>query len=117
MKAFQRYLMGFVIFLGTYTVIVGANHGWNLLQLFFADIFAMTWAGQFNSDFTGFLSLSGLWLAWRNQFSTGGIVLGVLGFFGGMMVLAPYLILMSRRADGDMAVVLLGAERAAALRR
>jgi hypothetical protein len=34
--------------------------------------------------------------------------LGVLGFFGGIMVLAPYLFLASFKANGDMKVLLLG---------
>lgn len=40
--------------------MVGASHAWNLFPVFFGDIAAMTWAGQFNADFTGFLLLSGL---------------------------------------------------------
>ncbi len=74
---------------------------------------AMKWPGQFNCDFMGFLSLSALWLAWRNQFSPKGIALGVLGFFGGMMVLAPYLFFASLKANGDAQVLLLGEARAA----
>jgi hypothetical protein len=93
-------------------VTVGLNHGWTLLPEFFGDIAAMTWPGQFNSDFLTFLLLSGLWLAWRHQFSAGGIFLGVLGVFGGMMVLAPYLLYASSRANGDIRILLLGQARA-----
>jgi len=60
----------------------------------------------------GFLTLSGLWLAWRHHFSPAGLVLGVLGFFGGMSVLAPYLFFASLKANGDMKVLLLGKDRA-----
>lgn len=113
MKAFRIYLITVVVCLGTYTLSVGLNHGWNLLPIFFGDMLAMTWPGQFNSDFMSFLTLSGLWLAWRHQFSLGGLALGVLGIFGGMMVLAPYLLYASYQANGDVRVLLLGKANAA----
>lgn len=111
MKAFRIYLWLVIVMLGGYTAIVGMRHGWNLLPIFFADIAAMTWEGQFNCDFTSFLSLSALWLAWRHRFSPGGLILGLLGFFGGMMVLAPYLLYASGQARGDVKAVLLGPDR------
>jgi hypothetical protein len=83
-----------------------------LLPIFFGDMVAMTWAGQFNFDFMCFLTLSGLWLAWRHHFSLGGLALGVLGFFGGIMVPAPYLLLASYKANGNMKILLLGKVRA-----
>lgn len=113
MRALQTYLAIVVACLGTYTVIVGLNHGWNLLPVFFGDIAAMTWPGQFNFDFLSFLTLSALWLAWRHRFAPGGLALGVLGFFGGMMVLAPYLFVASLTAEGDVKALLLGKDRAA----
>jgi hypothetical protein len=42
---------------------------------------AMTWPGQFNFDFLCFLTLSGLWLAWRHHFSLGGACIGCAGSF------------------------------------
>jgi hypothetical protein len=79
---------------------------------FFGDIAAMTWPGQFNFDFSCFLILSGLWLSWRHHFSLGGLVLGVLGIFGGIMFLASYLLIASVSADGDMKTIFLGKIRA-----
>jgi hypothetical protein len=112
-NAFRIYLIAVIVCLGTYTMVVGLNHGWNLLPIFFGDMLAMTWPGQFNSDFMSFLMLSGLWLAWRHQFSPGGLALGLLGIFGGMMVLAPYLLYASYQANGDARVLLLGKANAA----
>jgi hypothetical protein len=112
MNAFRALLVIMFTCLLGYTAIVIANHGWNLLPVFFGDMAAITWPGQFNLDFMTFLALSGLWLAWRHHFSPGGIVLGVLGFFGGMSVLAPYLFFASIKADGDMKVLFLGRNRA-----
>lgn len=111
MTIFRIYLVLVIFLLGGYTIFVGLNHGWNLLPIFFSDIAAMTWPGQFNFDFTTFLALSGLWLAWRHRFSPGGLALGVAGFFGGMMVLAPYLLYASYRENGDIKAVLLRAEK------
>ena len=111
MIAFRIYLALVIAALGTYTCIVGLNHGWSLLPIFFRDIATMDWPGQFNFDFMTFLSLSGLWLAWRHRFSAGGLALGVLGFFGGMMVLAPYLLWATARAGGDIEAVMLGERR------
>jgi len=112
MGKFRLYLVFVVLCLGTCTIIVGLNHGWNLMPIFFRDIAAMNWPGQFNSDFMSFLALSGLWLGWRHQFSPGGVALGILGIFGGMMVLAPYLFFASIEANGDVKVLMLGRSRA-----
>ncbi len=94
-----------------YTVAVAADHGMNLLPVFFGDIARVQWPGQFNLDFLGFLVLSGFWLAWRHDFSPAGIALGVLGVFGGTPLLAAYLLVVSFRTGGDVRVMLLGERR------
>lgn len=78
-----------------YTAVVARNHGLGLLPVFFGDIAALTWPGQFNLDFMSFLVLSALWLAWRHHFSPVGIVLGVIGLFGGGLFLSLYLFIAS----------------------
>ena len=97
-----------------YTGVVGATQGWNFMPVFFMDIFAMTWPGQFNLDFSCLLLLSGLWLAWRHQFSSLGIALGVLAMVGGSPLLCTYLFIASIQAKGDVKVLLLGTARAEA---
>ena len=63
-------------------------------------------------DFTTFLStlcyLGGL----ASQFRLGGIILGMIAFFGGMMFLAPYLLYASMQSAGDAKVLFLGKDRA-----
>lgn len=113
MAAFRVLLAAIFAAICGYTFIVVANHGFGLFAVFFGDIAKFGWAGQFNADFLGFLVLSGLWLAWRHQFSPMGMVLGVLGFFGGAPVLTAYLLYASVEAKGDMAILLLGADRVA----
>jgi len=111
MNAFRMLLVAFIVSIISFTSVVILNHGWDLLSIFFGDIASMNWPGQFNFDFLCFLILSGLWLSWRHNFSLGGIVLGVFGLFGGMMFLAPYLLIASFRANGDIKTILLGKVR------
>ena len=112
MTMLRVYLAVVLACLAGYTLVVGANHGWNLLPVFFSNIAGMTWSGQFNLDFMTFLGLSGIWVAWRHQFTGSAIALGVIAFFGGMMFLAPYLLWAGAQAGGDARILLLGKERA-----
>lgn len=107
-------LVMFLVVLSGYTAIVISNHGWNLLAIFFGDMRAMNWPGQFNLDFMGFLMLSALWTAWRHHFSPAGLALGVVAFFGGMMFLTIYLLIAGYQANGNIKALLLGARRASA---
>jgi len=45
MNAFRLYLALVTLALGSYTLMVGADHGWNLLPLFFAAIADGSWQG------------------------------------------------------------------------
>ena len=112
MAAFRALLLLIFATIVGYTGVVVSNHGLGLFSVFFGDIARMEWAGQFNLDFLGFLCLSGVWLAWRHQFSAGGLALGVLGFFGGAPVLTAYLFFATFRCGGDVGVLLLGPARA-----
>lgn len=99
--------------LAIYTVIVVINHGANLVPVYFADLASWTWTGQFVLDFTTYLLLSALWVAWRHHFTPAGIGLAVLAGVGGMLVFSIYLIVAIGSARGDMRVLLLGPARAA----
>lgn len=112
MVAFRVLLVVIFAAICGYTLVVIANHGTGLFEVFFGDIALMGWPGQFNFDFMGFLVLSGLWLAWRHHFSPAGLALGVLGFFGGAPVLTAYLFITSFYANGDIRELLLGRQRA-----
>lgn len=113
MNAFRSLLVLMIVSIIAYTLIAGVNQGWNLFSLFFGDIAAMTWSGQFNLDFTYFLVLTGLWIAWRHQFSLDGLALGLIAIFSGTIVVAPYLLFATFQANGDMDVLLLGKKRMA----
>jgi hypothetical protein len=114
MTGVRIFLAALLLVLGGYTLVVASRHGWDLLPVFFGDIAALTWNGQFNMDFLGFLLLSGLWVAWRHHFSAAGLGLGLVAVFGGMLFLGTYLLVAGVPARGDLRVLLLGAQRAAA---
>ncbi|NQY95665.1 MAG: hypothetical protein HRT82_00770 [Henriciella sp.] len=112
MTLFRIFLLALLVSLLVYTLMVGAAHGWNLIPPFFAEIQAMTWQGQFNFDFMGFLLLSALWCAWRNDFSPLGLGLAILGATGGILFLSIYLLILSFQTGGDIKAVMLGSRRA-----
>jgi hypothetical protein len=113
MNAFRSLLLVLFAILAGYTAITLWNHGFTLFPIFVGDMAAMSWRGQFNVDFTSFLTLSALWIAWRHEFSAVGIALGVLGFFGGALVLTAYLFFASLSAQDDVRELFLGKARAA----
>ena len=113
MTLLRLYVLIFLVVLTVYTGIVMANHGANLVPVFFNDMAAMAWPGQFNLDFLGFLILSALWVGWRHEYRLVGWVLTPLALFGGMMFLTVYLLIMSFRVNGDLKALLIGEARAA----
>lgn len=108
MRAFQLVLIALWLVLATYTGLVIARHGLDLLPIFFGDMAKLAWPGQFNLDFLCFLVLSALWTAWRNGFSAGALALALVAFFGGAGFLLPYLFWLTLAERGDMRRVLLG---------
>lgn len=108
MVVFRLLLVLMLIVLGTYTTVVILEYGMNLFQVFFGDMAAVNWAGQFNLDFMFMLALSALWVSWRHSFSPAGLGLGVLAFFLGVGFLTVYLLIMSTKVDGDFRRLLLG---------
>ena len=114
MQGFRILLVTIFVVITLYTAVVIANHGPNLLPVFFGDMAAMAWPGQFNLDFMCLLMLSALWVSWRSGFSPAGLTLGTLAFFGGALFLSVYLLIESFRVKGDIAALLLGPVRAAA---
>ncbi|XWN31149.1 MAG: hypothetical protein ROR55_27470 [Devosia sp.] len=108
-------MTGFRIVLGVllvvnvaYTLNVGINHGWNLIEIYLSELAQMRWQGQFLVDFTSYLLLSGLWVAWRGGFSAGAIVLGVAAACLGIIFTSVYVFYLTFRTDGDMKTLFLG---------
>ncbi len=108
MTLFRGFLALFFLTITIYTGLVVNAEGWGLVQVFFDQIAAVGWAGQFNLDFAGYLMLSALWIAWRHRFSGAGIALGLVASVGGAMFLMPYLLVASVAAGLDPRALLLG---------
>ncbi|WP_409433993.1 hypothetical protein ACJ3XI_05680 [Litorimonas sp. RW-G-Af-16] len=108
MKVFRLFLIVVLIAIISYTFVTISRHGLGLIPIFFGDMAAMTWPGQFNFDFMCFLFLSGIWTAWRNKFSISGLILALFAFFGGMLFLSAYLLYLSFETKGDIKRMMLG---------
>lgn len=115
MPALRLLLVLMIITVLTYTGFVVANEGWNFLAVFIRDLRALSWAGQFNLDFSCFLLLAGLWMAWRHQFAAPGVAMGLLVLVLGAPLFCAYLLICSVRVRGDAAALLLGPQRLRAL--
>ncbi|HCP57448.1 MULTISPECIES: hypothetical protein [Pseudomonas] len=108
MAAFRGLLVLIFVSIFGYAAVVTQKHGSDFMPIFFGDMAALTWPGQFNFDFMCLLFLSTLWVAWRNKFSPVGLMLGLCAFFGGGLFLSAYLLTISLRCNGDMRAMLLG---------
>jgi len=108
MSALRLLLIVITVVILGFTVAAVANEGLNLLPHFLGPILALTWQGQFNVDFTSYLVLSGVWMAWRGGFTTGSIALGVLAPPLGILFLAPYLIYLIGKTESDPRKLLMG---------
>lgn len=117
MTLFRLFLVAVMLTILVYTSVTIANEGWSLIPIFFGDIALMKWPGQFNLDFSCFLLLAAIWVAWRHHFSPIGLALAPVAAFGGMMFMSVYLLINSLRTGGDTAALLLGERRARDLRR
>lgn len=91
-----------------YTGFAIKNEGWTLFTIFTNDITALNWNGQFNLDFSCYLTLSGIWIMWRNKFSISSIIFAVIATIIGIIVFAPYLLYLLTKEKGDLKKVLLG---------
>ena len=108
MPTFRLLLIAMTGVIVAFTLAAISNEGLNLMPHFFYPVFAATWQGQFNVDFTSYLILSGVWMAWRGGFTRGSIALGVLAPPLGMLFLAPYLVYLVGTSGGDPKRLLLG---------
>jgi len=112
MSLFKGLLVALGVIVLVYTVVAVMNEGPNLFASTLPMFFQYKWPGQFFLDFLTYLWLSGLWVAWRHDFSGAGIVLGIMASLLGMIFLSVYLLIAINKAGGDMREVLLGARRA-----
>jgi hypothetical protein len=116
MTGFRLLLVAIVATVGVYTILVIGQHGMDFVTPFFGDIAKMGWPGQFNMDFWSFLILGSIWLMWRHHFSPLGLFFGLIIFAVGAPFLCSYLLVVMARDKADIAELLLGKARVAALK-
>lgn len=98
-------LQAFVVLV--YTFMAFKSGGANLFTVFLDNIYALNWSGQFNLDFLCYLLLSGLWIMWRNQFSTSSIMIGISAMILGIIFFAPYVFWLLYKEKGNLRQVLV----------
>jgi hypothetical protein len=108
MTGFRLYLILAWTGLIALTAFVIGRDGLDLFPVFFGDIAAGHWPGQFNADFLSLLALSALWTGWRNGWTPTGWVLAVMVFLLGGAFLMAYLLILLHLEKGDLRRVLLG---------
>ena len=108
MTGFRYTLIAMTTLIVAFTVAAVANGGINLITPFLSPVLALNWQGQFNIDFTCYLVLSGIWMAWRGGFTVGSMVLGLLTPPFGILFFAPYLLYLVGKSNGDPRRLLLG---------
>ncbi|AEI49122.1 hypothetical protein [Runella slithyformis] len=91
-----------------YSFLAFQHEGINLFAIFIANLQSLDWNGQFNLDFSCYLTLSGLWIMWRNQFSAGSIAVGSMAMVIGILLFAPYILFLLAKEKGDLKKVLTG---------
>ncbi|MEM7660934.1 MAG: hypothetical protein AAF292_01690 [Pseudomonadota bacterium] len=112
MTIFRILLAALLVTLLVYTGLLLVDRGFDGIETFFSDIFAMNWQGQFNLDFFGFLTLATAWMLWRNDFKLWALVASPVFLFGGIPVLTTYLLGLSFQPNANMNRILLGPSRA-----
>jgi hypothetical protein len=105
---FKTILVVQTLGLLTYTFVAFQTEGANLFGEFFTNIKALTWSGQFNLDFLCYLTISGLWIMWRNKFSMKSILVGTVAMILGIIFFAPYILWLMNKEKGDLKSILVG---------
>lgn len=105
---FKTLLIVQTIGLLTYTYFAFQTEGADLFSVFTHNILSLNWSGQFNLDFLCYLTLSGLWIMWRNKFTNKSILLGLVAMVLGIVLFAPYLIWLTYKENGEIKRILIG---------
>jgi len=108
MLIFRMFMVLLLVAIVAYTGVTVANEGFGLVEIFFGDIAKFGWPGQFNFDFMLLLILIAFWVAWRHQYSPGGLLLAAVASVGGVLFLSTYLLVLSVQTRGDAKQMLLG---------
>jgi hypothetical protein len=91
-----------------YSMFSFINEGPNLFAVFFDNLKSLNWNGQFNLDFMSYLTISGIWIMWREKFSLTSIITGISAMILGILFFAPYLIFLFYKENTSIKKVLIG---------
>jgi hypothetical protein len=105
---FKTLLIVQTIGLLIYTFFAFQTEGADLFSVFTNNVLSLNWSGQFNLDFLCYLTLSGFWIMWRNNFATKSIFLGLVAMVLGIVLFAPYLLWLTNKENGNIKRVLIG---------
>ena len=108
MTAIRTLLIIFALLIAGYTAFTIARHGGNFIAVAFYALMSFAWLGQFTLDYGMYLTLSAIWIIWRDRASSRAVVMAVLCGVLGMLIFAPYLIWLLSKSDGDVRRFLLG---------
>ena len=107
-NVFKALLVIQTLGLLVYTFIAFHTEGASLISVALNNIKSLTWSGQFNLDFLCYLTISGIWIMWRNKFSGISILVGTVAMILGIVFFAPYLLWLMDKEKGDLKRVLVG---------
>jgi hypothetical protein len=105
---FKALLVIQTLGLFAYTFIAYQTEGAILFSVALNNLKSLTWSGQFNLDFLCYLTISGIWIMWRNKFSGISILVGTVAMILGIVFFAPYLLWLMYKENGDLKRVLVG---------
>lgn len=105
------FLISYSIAVAIYTCFVFVNDGFNILNTFYNNVVALKWAGQFNLDFSGYLILAALWIAWRSKFTISSLLLSGLSMCMGILFFSPYILFLLTKEKGNLIRVLVGSRQ------
>lgn len=91
-----------------YTGFSIKNEGWALFNILTTNVTSLNWNGQFNLDFSCYLTLSGIWIMWRNKYSISSIIFAVIAMIIGIIAFAPYLLYLLTTEKGNLKKLLVG---------
>lgn len=105
---FKSLLVGQTAALIVYSVVAFNYEGPDLFSVFISNIQSLKWSGQFDLDFSCYLTLSGIWIMWRNRFNSQSIFLGLIAMVFGILFFAPYLLFLLQKEKGDLKKLVVG---------
>lgn len=108
MSAFRIFLMVAWLAITILTVYVITKLGFTWPQVYINDLLAVDWRSQFNTDLIIYLTLTSIWMYWRENSMTRGLILVLLHMNLGAMFGCAYLLWLTYETKGDVKALLIG---------